>query len=57
MIEVDPDLQRLIVSNPSRDELDAYLAERGYRSMRDDGLERAMKGESTVEEVLRVVNQ
>ena len=57
LIECDSDLQRLIVSDPSRDELDAYLSGRSYRSMRDDGLERAMRGESTVEEVLRVVNQ
>ncbi len=57
LIEVDPELQRLIVSNPSRSELDTYLASHGYRSMRADGLERAIAGESTVEEVLRVVNQ
>ena len=57
LIEVDPDLQRLIVANPSRDELDTYLASREHRSMRDDGIERALSGESTVEEVLRVVNQ
>ena len=57
IVEIDPDLQRLIVGNPSRDELDAYLEAKGHRSMRADGLERAMQGESTVEEVLRVVNQ
>ncbi len=57
LVECDSDLQRLIVSNPSRDELDAYLAGLDHRSMRDDGLERAMRGESTVEEILRVVNE
>ncbi len=57
LIEADTELQRLIVQNPSRDELDTYLAGRQHRSMRDDGLARAMKGESTVEEILRVVNQ
>jgi type IV pilus assembly protein PilB len=56
IVECDADLQRMIVSNPSRDELDAYLAARHHRSMREDGLERAMRGESTIEEVLRVVN-
>ncbi|MFK7896604.1 MAG: ATPase, T2SS/T4P/T4SS family [Myxococcota bacterium] len=57
IVDVDPELQRLIVSNPARDELDAYLASREHHSIRDDGLARAVKGESTVEEVLRVVNQ
>ncbi len=57
IIDVDAELQRLIVSDPSRDELDAYLTARDYRSMRDDGLTRALEGATTVEEVLRVVNQ
>ena len=57
IIACDAELQRLIVSNPSRDELDEYLQSRDHRSMRADGLERALQGESTVEEVLRVVNQ
>ncbi len=56
LVECDAELQRMIVSSPSRDELDAYLAARGHRSMRDDGLARALRGESTIEEVLRVVN-
>lgn len=56
LIEVDADLQRLIVANPSRDQLDDYLASLEHRSMRDDGLTRAMAGETTIEEVLRVVN-
>ena len=57
IVAVDSELQRLIVSNPSRDELDTYLSAAGHRSIKADGLERAMKGDSTVEEVLRVVNQ
>jgi type IV pilus assembly protein PilB len=57
IVDVDTELQRLIVSNPARDELDAYLKARKHRSIRDDGLARAIKGESTVEEILRVVNQ
>ena len=57
LIEVDTELQRLVVSNPSRDELDAYLDAHGHRSMREDGLKRAIKGESTIEEILRVVNE
>ncbi len=54
-VRCDADLQRLIVSNPSRDSLDAYVRKRGIQTLRDDGLERAMKGETTLEEVLRAV--
>ena len=56
-IECDPDLQRLIVSNPSRRELDAFLKQQDHASLEKDGFQRALEGGTTVEEVLRVVNQ
>ena len=52
----DAGLQRLIVSNASRDEIDAHLTARGLRSLRHDGFERVIAGDTTVEEVLRVAN-
>ena len=55
LVRCDADLQRLIVSNPSRDSLDAYVREREIKTLRDDGMERAMKGETTLEEVIRAV--
>ena len=56
VLEIEGDLQRLIIGSPSRDALDAYLEAKGVRTLIRDGVERAMEGRTTVEEVLRAVN-
>ena len=56
ILETDEALQRLIVSNPSRDELNAYLQERNLKTLFDDGLARVLKGSTTIEEIARVIN-
>jgi len=56
IIECDPDLQRLIVSHPSRTDLDAYVQERGIETLVDDGIKRALSGQTTLEEMLRAVS-
>ncbi|MEE9279931.1 MAG: ATPase, T2SS/T4P/T4SS family [Myxococcota bacterium] len=55
IIECDAALQRLIVSNPSRDCLDEFVREREIKTLRDDGIERALASETTLEEVFRVI--
>jgi type IV pilus assembly protein PilB len=55
-LETDTALQRLIVSNPSKDELSEFLSERGVSTLFDDGLERARRQLTTVAEVGRVVS-
>lgn len=56
VLEADAQLQDLITGNPSRDELEQYLEISKHQSLFDDGLERVANGETTVEEVSRVVN-
>ena len=56
IVETDPALQRLIVSNPSKDHLDAYMSALELDTLFDDGVDRALKGLTTFEEVVRVVN-
>jgi len=56
ILECDQDLQALIVSNPSRNELDAYIARHEIRTLLSDGLERAQRCETSLEEVLKAVN-
>ena len=56
VIAVDDDLQQLIVSKPNRDELTAYLDQSGVRTLFSDGLRRVSQGETTIEEIMRVVN-
>jgi type IV pilus assembly protein PilB len=56
ILEADEALQKLIVANPSRSALDDHIQSRGIKTLLDDGVGRAIAGETTVEEVLRAVN-
>ena len=56
IIETDPDLQRLIIANASRDELTEYLQQHGVKLLFEDGLDRVREGSTTIEEIWRVVN-
>ena len=51
----DGDLQELIISNPSRDELTEYLKKRDFNSLFSDGLDRVLERRTTIEEVSRVI--
>ena len=55
-LETTDDLQRMIMANPSRDELTAYLREHNVTRLIDDGLERVREQRTTIEEVSRVIN-
>jgi len=56
ILDSSPELQKLIVSNPSRGDLETYLRERGIETLLDDGIERVLGGRTSIEEVLRAVN-
>ncbi len=56
ILDVDAELQRLIMSNPSRDDLTNYITKRDIKTLFDDGLQRVRNGDTTIEEVNRVVN-
>ena len=56
MLKTDPDLQKLIISSPSRDELTDYLQGRGFNDLFDDGLSRVLERRTTIEEVSRVTS-
>ena len=56
ILKTDPDLQKLIISSPSRDELTEYLEGRGFRNLFADGLARALERRTTIEEVSRVTS-
>ena len=55
-LETDAELQRLIVSNPSKDQLAEFLGARGVSTLFDDGLDRVTRQLTTIEEVGRVVS-
>jgi general secretion pathway protein E len=57
LIPVDEELQALVARNVSQDQLKAHVRAAGWRSLRDDGLLKASRGITSVEEVMRVVSQ
>ncbi|GAB6195026.1 GspE/PulE family protein [Lysobacter xanthus] len=54
MVPVTEAMQDLIVGRASVNEMKALARSQGHRSLRDDGLLKAWRGETTLEEVLRV---
>jgi type IV pilus assembly protein PilB len=56
VLDADDGLQQMVMSNPGRDELAAYIKQRKMKTLFDDGLERVRKGLTTIEEVSRVIN-
>ena len=56
IIEADNNLQRLIVSNASREELTEFMKQHDVKNLFDDGMDRVLQGKTTIEEIWRVVN-
>ncbi len=56
LLEVDTTLQRMIIAGASEESLTAHIAARGHRSLYADGMAHAFAGETTPEEIARVVH-
>lgn len=54
VLEVDDEIARLILTSRSTDEYVRAAKEQGMRTMFQDGLEKALQGKTTLQEVLRV---
>jgi general secretion pathway protein E len=54
VLQVDPSLHRLIVSNVADAELESAARNAGMATMYEAGIAKACRGQTTVEEVLRV---
>jgi type IV pilus assembly protein PilB len=55
LLEVDPDLQRMVAANASKDEMTRHLDARSHVDLYADGMAHAFAGETTPEEIARVV--
>ncbi|QMU60508.1 MAG: STAS domain-containing protein [Gammaproteobacteria bacterium] len=55
-LKTDAELQQLIITNPSRDQLDDYIKKNHVKTLFSDGLDQVREGVTTIEEVTRVVN-
>jgi type IV pilus assembly protein PilB len=56
ILRTDAELQKLIISSPSRDELTEYLAKRDFHNLFKDGMGRVLNRDTTIEEVARVTS-
>ncbi len=56
ILKADEDLQRLVTNNPGRDELARYLEERNIKTLFHDGLDHVRRGDTSIEEISRVIN-
>ena len=55
VMPVSEEIERLIVSRASTDDIANLAIEQGMRTLREDGLAKVLMGETTLEEVARVV--
>jgi type IV pilus assembly protein PilB len=51
---LDPELKQIIQERPTEQNIRIYLAQTGWRTLRDKALDLVQRGESTLEEILRV---
>jgi len=56
LLEADEDLRALVLRKAQTSEIRALLAEKGFKTMLHDGLEKVAKGLTTIEEIFRVVS-
>jgi type IV pilus assembly protein PilB len=56
IVECTEDLQRLMIRNPTRDELQALAKSAPTSTLFSDGLHRVLEGRTTLEEVSRVIH-
>jgi type IV pilus assembly protein PilB len=56
LLDIDSELQRMIVANASKEAMEQQVAARGHHDLYADGMERAFQGDTTPEEIARVVH-
>ena len=54
VLTVTSDLQKLILSSPSNDELRQVALREGMISLKDDGIDKVRQGMTTIKEIMRV---
>lgn len=54
-LQVDETMQRMVIANASTNEIKRHAIQNGMITMRDDGLMKVKKGDSSMEELLRVI--
>ncbi len=55
ILQVDPEVRKMIVSQESSDTIRDYAVSKGMNTMFDDGIKKVLEGQTTIEELIRVV--
>ncbi len=56
ILSTDSGLQKLMIANPSRGDLEHYIQTKGMKTLIDDGFDRVRRGLTTPEEIYRAVS-
>ncbi|MEO0094207.1 MAG: GspE/PulE family protein, partial [candidate division WOR-3 bacterium] len=56
LLVVDNTIRKMIIEKQPSEEIQRFLISKGFKTMRDDGLEKVRKGITTLEEVLRITH-
>jgi type IV pilus assembly protein PilB len=56
LLVVDNNVRKMIIEKNTSEDIQKYLITKGFKTMRDDGLEKVRKGVTTLEEVLRITH-
>ncbi|MRI58056.1 MAG: general secretion pathway protein GspE [Epsilonproteobacteria bacterium] len=54
VLKVDEQIQRMIAKERPKEEIEAYARDKGFMTMLEDGIQKALSGSTTIDEVLRV---
>ena len=57
IIEANADLERLMIKNPSKEDLQEFVRKSGHKSLYQDGMQRVLEGCTSLEEVTRVIHE
>jgi type IV pilus assembly protein PilB len=57
VLEITPTIKELVLSHKSSDDIEAQARKEGMLTMLEDGIFKAAKGLTSIEEVLRVINE
>ncbi len=57
VVKVDDTLRAMIVARASESEMRQYIRDKGFYSMQQDGMQKAVQGMTTLDEVMRVILQ
>lgn len=57
VLEITPTIKELVLSHKTSDDIEAHARKEGMLTMLEDGIYKAAKGLTSIEEVLRVINE